>query len=140
MDQLYPRNRLHDLLAESDFVVLAIPLTAATKGLIGEAELRAMKPGAYFINVARGEIVDEEALIRALEENRIGGAGLDVFAVEPPSPESKIWTLPNVLYSPHIAGEIEDYELRAMEILCENLRRFSAGKKLINGVDPEKGY
>jgi D-2-hydroxyacid dehydrogenase (NADP+) len=140
VDQIYPRSRLQDLLAESDFVVLAIPLTAETKGLIGEAEFRAMKPRAYFINVARGEIVDEEALIRALEENRIAGAGLDVFATEPPPPESKIWTLPNVLYSPHVAGEIEDYERRATEILCENLRRFSAGKKLINLVDPKKGY
>ena len=140
MDQTYPRDRLPDLLAESDFVVLAVPLTPETKRLIGEAELRAMKPGAYFINVARGEIVDEEALIRALEENRIAGAGLDVFATEPPPLESKIWSLPNVIYSPHIAGEIEDYEMRATEILCENLRRFSEGKKLMNLVDPEKGY
>ncbi len=140
VDQTYPRDRLPDLLAESDFVVLAVPLTPETKRLIGEAELRAMKPGAYFINVARGEIVDEEALIRALEENRIAGAGLDVFATEPPPPESKIWSLPNVIYSPHIAGEIEDYEMRATEILCENLRRFSEGKKLMNLVDPEKGY
>ena len=91
VDQIFPRERLHDLLAESDFVVLAVPLTPETKRLIGEAELRAMKPGAYFINVARGEIVDEEALIRALEENRIAGAGLDVFATEPPPPESRIY-------------------------------------------------
>jgi len=121
-------------------VVLTLPLTAETKGMIGEKELRAMKPEAFLINVARGAIVDEEALIRALEEKWIAGAGLDVFVAEPLPPESKFWTLPNVIFSPHVSGEMPDYDLRATEVFCENLRRYLAGKKFLHAVDKQKGY
>ena len=130
VDRVYPRERLPELLAESDFVVLALPLTKETKGLIGEKELRGMKPSAYLINVARGAIVDEEALLRALEEKWIAGAGLDVFIQEPLPPESKFYELPNVIFSPHISGDMPDYELRATEVFCENLRRYLAGRAL----------
>jgi D-2-hydroxyacid dehydrogenase (NADP+) len=140
VDALYPREQLPQLLAESDFVVLTLPLTAETKGMIGEKELRAMKPEAFLINVARGAIVDEEALIRALEEKWIAGAGLDVFVAEPLPPESKFWTLPNVIFSPHVSGEMPDYDLRATEVFCENLRRYLAGKKFLHAVDKQKGY
>ncbi|MFH2121307.1 MAG: D-2-hydroxyacid dehydrogenase, partial [Pseudomonadota bacterium] len=113
VDRVYPRERLPELLAESDFLVLALPLTKETEGMIGEKELRGMKPTAFLINVARGAIVDEGALIRALEEKWIAGAGLDVFTREPLPPESPFYTMPNVLFSPHISGDIPDYELRA---------------------------
>jgi len=140
VDRVYPRERLTDLLAESDFVVLALPLTKETKGLIGEKELRAMKPTSYLINVARGAIVDEEALQRALEEKWIAGAGLDVFVKEPLPPESKFYELPNVIFSPHISGEMPEYETRATDVFCENLRRYFAGEPFAHEVDKEKGY
>ena len=140
VDRVYPRERLHELLAESDFVVLTLPLTKETKGLIGEKELRSMKPSACLINVARGAIVDEEALLRALEEKWIAGAGLDVFIKEPLPPESKFYALPNVIFSPHISGDMPDYEGRATEIFCENLRRYLAGEPFQHEVDKEKGY
>lgn len=139
-DRVYPPGQLQELLAESDFVVLALPLTKETRGLIGEKELRGMKPGAYLINVARGAIVDEPALIRALEEKWIAGAGLDVFAMEPLPPESRIYELPNVIFSPHISGEMPDYEARATEVFCENLRRYLAGEPFVHEVDREKEY
>ena len=140
VDRVYPRGQLHQLLAESDFVVLALPLTKETRDLIGERELRSMKPSAYLINVARGAVVDEGTLIRALEEKWIAGAGLDVFIREPLPPESKFYELPNVIFSPHISGEMPDYESRATEIFCENLRRYVAGEPFLHEVDKVKEY
>ncbi len=140
VDRVYPREQLHQFLAESDFVVLALPLTKETQGLIGERELRGMKPSAYLINVARGAVVDEGALIRALEEKWIAGAGLDVFIQEPLPPDSRFYDLPNVIFSPHISGEMPDYESRATEIFCENLKRYIAGEPFLHEVDRAKGY
>ncbi len=140
VDVLYPPDQLHRLLSESDFVVLALPLTPESKGLIGERELRSMKPTAYLINIARGEIVDEQALVRALEERWIAGAGLDVFATEPLPPDSRLWGFPNVVFSPHVAGGMEDYVAQATEVFCENLRRYLSGKRLLNVVNKNRGY
>ena len=140
VDIMLPQNQLRQLLAESDFVVLALPLTHETAGFIGEEELRAMKPTAYLINIARGGVVDEEALIRALEENWIAGAGLDVFVTEPLPPDSKLWELPNVILSPHISGGLEDYAAQATELFLKNLSRYLNGEKLLNIVDKKKGY
>jgi len=140
VDHVYPREKLLELLAESDFLVLALPLTKETEGMIGEKELRGMKPTAFLINVARGAIVDEGVLIRALEEKWIAGAGLDVFTREPLPPESPLYAMPNVIFSPHISGEIPDYESRATEVFCENLRRYLAGEPFLHEVDREKGY
>jgi len=140
VDRVYPREQLQQFLAESDFVVLALPLTKETQGLIGERELRGMKPSAYLINVARGAVVDEGALIRALEEKWIAGAGLDVFIQEPLPPDSRFYDLPNVIFSPHISGEMPDYESRATEIFCENLKRYVAGEPFLHEVDKAKGY
>lgn len=140
VDILLPQDRLPQLLSESDFVVLTLPLTSETNKLIGEEELRSMKPSAYLINIGRGNVVDEATLIRALEENWIAGAGLDVFATEPLPTESRLWDLPNVIFSPHVAGEIEDYYMQATDLFCENLRRYLNGKKLRNVVDKKKGY
>jgi D-2-hydroxyacid dehydrogenase (NADP+) len=140
VDRLYTPGQLRLLLAESDFVVLSLPLTEETRRIIGEAELRNMKPTAYLINIARGSLVDEEALVRALEEKRIAGAGLDVFATEPLPAENPLWGFPNVIISPHIAGGMEEYVQRATAVFIENLRRYLAGKKLVNVVDKELGY
>lgn len=139
-EAVYPAGALRDMLARSDFVVLALPLTAETQGLIGEGELRAMKPTAYLINIARGGLVDEPALIKALKEGWIAGAGLEVFATEPLPPESELWDLPNVILTPHIGGRFEEYNLRAAELICENLRRYLEGRELLNPVDKGKGY
>ena len=140
VDILLPEGQLNQLLSESDYVVVATPLTPETRGLIGEKELRAMKPSAYIINIGRGGLVDEEALIRALDEKRIAGAGLDVVANEPLPPESRLWDFDNVILSPHIAGGMEDYMERATEVFCENLSRYLSGKKLLNVVDKKRGY
>jgi D-2-hydroxyacid dehydrogenase (NADP+) len=140
VDRLFAPGQLLQLLAESDFVVLTLPLTKETHRIIGEAELRSMKPTAYLINIARGNLIDEEALVQALEEHRIAGAGLDVFATEPLPAGSRLWELPNVIISPHIAGGMEDYVDRATEVFAENLRRYLGGKRLINVVDKERGY
>ncbi|MBI4283054.1 MAG: D-2-hydroxyacid dehydrogenase [Chloroflexi bacterium] len=140
VDIMLPREQLGHLLAESDFVVLALPLTAETTKFFGEKELRRMKPTSYLINIARGGLIDEETLIRALDEHWIAGAGLDVFATEPLPPDSRLWELPNVILSPHVSGHMEDYSLRATEVFCENLRRYLNGEKLLNVVDKKQGY
>lgn len=133
-------TQLNDLLARSDFVVLTLPLTPETKGLIGEEELRVMKPSAVLINVARGPIVDEIALVRALKEEWIAGAALDVFQKEPLPEDSELWTLPNVFISPHIAGLSEAYDSRVVDLFCENLRRYMRGQDLLNLVNKTRGY
>jgi phosphoglycerate dehydrogenase-like enzyme len=140
VDVLFAPDQLLQLLSDSDFVVLAVPLTPETNRIIGEAQLRSMKPTAYLINIARGNVIDEEALIRALEEHWIAGAGLDVFAMEPLPADSRLWELPNVIFSPHVAGAMENYIERATEVFCENLRRYLNGRRLINVVDKERGY
>jgi len=140
VDIVLPPDQLPRLLADSDFVVLALPLTPETNKLIGEEELRTMKSTAYLINITRGGVVDEEALIRALDEHWIAGAGLDVFATEPLPTDSRLWELPNVILSPHISGGMEDYAVRATGPFSENLKRYLNGKKLLNVVDKKKGY
>jgi phosphoglycerate dehydrogenase-like enzyme len=139
-DQIFPPSRLREMLAQSDFVVLAVPLAPETEGLIGEGELRAMKPNAYLVNIARGPIVNEAALIRALQEGWIAGAGLDVFAQEPLPPDSPLWGMENVILSPHVAGFTIHYDERAADLFAENLRRYLAGEPLLNRVDRGRGY
>jgi phosphoglycerate dehydrogenase-like enzyme len=131
---------LPKLLAESDYVVLSVPLSIETRHLIGEAELRAMKPSAVLINICRGLVVDEAALIRALKEGWIAGAGLDVFEREPLPPESELWGLENVIITPHVSGANVHYFDRAVPIFCENLRRYLDGRPLLNAIDPARGY
>lgn len=140
VDTLFPPGQLEQLLSESDYVVVATPLTPQTRGFIGEKELRSMKPGAYIINIARGGIIDEEALIRALDEKWIAGAGLDVVATEPLPPESRLWDFDNVILSPHVAGGMEDYMKHATGVFCENIKRYLNGEKLRNVVDRKRGY
>jgi phosphoglycerate dehydrogenase-like enzyme len=123
------------LLAESDIVVVAVPSCPETRHLIGEAELRSMKLTALLVNIARGAVVDEQALIRALRESWIAGAGLDVFTHEPLPADSPLWDLENVIVTPHIAGDSPNYWKRLMMLLAENVRREMAGQPLLNVVD-----
>lgn len=138
--EVLPPERLRDLLARSDFVVITLPLTRQTERLIGSAELAAMKPGAWLINVARGGIVDEEALIEALKEQRIGGACLDVFAEEPLPADSPLWEMPNVIITPHNSWSSPLLHEREAELFLENLRRYVQGEPLLNVVDKRIGY
>jgi len=140
VDALYPRDRLRTLLAESDYVALVLPLTAETVGLIGEAELAVMKPGAVLVNVARGSIVDEPALIRALQAGHLGGAALDVFAVEPLPADSPLWDMPNVLVTPHSMSTAFGENELVVDVFCDNLRRYLAGQPLRNVFDRARGY
>jgi len=140
LDSLLSPAQLHELLAESDFVVVALPLTTSTNKLIGEAELRSMKSTAYLINIARGKILDEEALTRALSEHWIAGAGLDAFATEPLPANSQLWLLPNVIFSPHVAGTTENYYAEVTGLFSKNLRRYLHGEELLNVADKNKGY
>jgi phosphoglycerate dehydrogenase-like enzyme len=139
-EQFYPPEALHQMLAECDYVVLAVPLTPATIHMIGEDELRAIKPGAYLVNIARGPIVDEAALVRALREGWIGGAGLDVFEQEPLPPDSPLWDLENALLSPHVAGFTPHYDERAAALFAQNLARYIGGEPLLNLVDKSRSY
>ena len=140
LDQGYPPERLHELLGQSDYVVLAVPLTAQTEHFIGEAELRAMKPSAYLVNIARGRVIEEQALIRALREGWIAGAGLDVAEIEPLPSNSPLYSLPNVILTPHIAGVSVHYEKRLAQLFADNLRRYRLGEPLANRFDPARGY
>lgn len=140
VDEMLPRSELDYLLRESDYVVLALPLTAESRGLIGEARLRTMKRSAVIVNVARGAVIHEGALARALKEGWIGGAALDVFEREPLPPDSELWRLDNVLLTPHISGGTPRYMDRAIDLFCENLRRYLNGEPLRNVVDPDRGY
>ncbi len=140
VDELMPPADLPYLLRESDYVVLATPLTPETRQMIGEPELRSMKPGAVIVNIARGAVIDEAALVRALKEGWIAGAALDVFEREPLPADSELWGLRNVLLTPHISGGTPRYMERAVDLFCDNLRRYLAGEPLRNVVDPARGY
>ena len=139
-DVILPSADLPRLLAESDFVVLSMPLTPETRGMIGEVELRSMKPTAVLVNIARGPVTVESALIRALQEGWIAGAALDVFDQEPLPADSPFWDMENVILTPHISGGTEIYNERAVAIFAENLRRYLADEPLENVVDPARGY
>ena len=140
VDAQRPIAELRSLLSEADYVVLALPHTAETEGLVGAAELAAMRPGAVLVNVARGKVVDEAALVEALRSGRLGGAALDVFAQEPLSAESPLWDLPNVLVSPHSASTADSENAKITDLFCENLQRYVSGRLLLNIFDRERGY
>ncbi len=129
-----------EIFKTCDFVVSALPSTPATNGLIGEKELRRMKLSAHFLNISRGAIVNEPALIKALEEKWIAGAGLDVFATEPLPKESKLWDFPNTILSPHTCGRLDDTDSMVTDLFCLNLKRYLAGKRLLNLVDKKAGF
>ncbi len=141
VDRLYPPEALHTMLAECDYVIVAVPLTSETEGMIDAEALAAMKPGAYIINIARGKIIDEAALIEALESGHLGGAGLDVFEQEPLPQSSPLWEMDNVIVTPHVSGYTPgNYDRRACELFIENLHRYMEGRELYNVVSVEHGY
>jgi phosphoglycerate dehydrogenase-like enzyme len=140
VDHLYPAAEILSFMAESDYVVITLPLTPDTHHLVGKKQLSAMKQSAYLLNVARGTIVDERALIDALKEGRIAGAGLDVFESEPLPPTSELWGLPNVIVSPHMAALSPYYMDRAIAVFCENLARFVRGDRMLYEFNWDTGY
>ena len=140
VETVWPPERLFDLLAVSDVVVLALPHTPDTKQLIGARELDAIERGAILINVARGKLLDDAAVVAALQDGRLGGAALDVFAKEPLDASSPYWDLPNVIVTPHTAGAMRDYWTPLVALFMDNLRRFERGEPLVNVVDKHLGY
>jgi phosphoglycerate dehydrogenase-like enzyme len=140
VEAVWTPDRLPDLLAQSDVVVLAAPHTPETKRLIGRAQIDRMKRGALLVNIARGKLVDDEALIEALTDGRLGGAALDVFSQEPLEPSSAYWDLPNVIITPHTSGAMKDYWTPLVALFADNLRRFEKGEPLLNVVDKVAGY
>jgi phosphoglycerate dehydrogenase-like enzyme len=138
--RLYPVQAIGSMLRECDYLVVTLPHTPETHGLIGAAELAALRPGAALVDISRGGVVDQGALIQALQDRRLAGAALDVFAEEPLPANSALWKMPNVIISPHIAGNSPSYNERAVELFAENLHRFLAGLPLYNRFDAQKGY
>ena len=138
--RMLPLEGFARALPEIDALVLACPLTEQTHGLIGAAELRALPPHAVLINVARGQVVDERALIEALENGRLGGAALDVAEDEPLPDDNRLWDLPNVLISPHSASTVESENERIVDLFIENLRRWLDHRPLLNLFDRSRGY
>jgi phosphoglycerate dehydrogenase-like enzyme len=138
--RIYPSAATRSMLPECDYVVVSAPLTPETVHLVDRAALKAMKPTAYLVNIARGELVDQVALIEALQKGWIAGAGLDVFEPEPLPPDSPLWKMDNVILSPHVAGFTPEYDRRAIDLFTANLRRYLEGQKLINTVDCRRGY
>lgn len=140
VEAVWPPDRLDDLLASSDVVVIAAPHTPDTKRLIGRREIDVVKRGALLVNVARGKLIDDEAVIDALRDGRLGGAALDVFTKEPLDPSSAYWDLPNVIVTPHVSGALRDYWTPLVALFSDNLRRFERGEPLVNVVDKAAGY
>ncbi len=140
VDQSFPPEQMHELLSLSDNVVISVPLTRETEKLIGEKELRIMRSNAYLVNIARGRVVDEQALIRALREGWIAGAGLDVTEEEPLPSESPLYSMPNVILTPHISGNSAHYDTRLAALFADNLKRYRTGQQLQNRYEPSRGY
>jgi phosphoglycerate dehydrogenase-like enzyme len=140
VDALLPGDRVDELLPTTDFLVLCCPHTPETQGLINAERLAALKPGAVVINVARGAVVDEPALIEALRAGRLRGAALDVFAREPLPPESPLWDMPNVLICPHSASTAITENGKIVDLFCDNMRRYLAGEPLRNVLNKQLLY
>lgn len=140
VDRLYRPEQLPEMLAEADYIVVTVPLTETTAGMFGPEQFASMKPTAFFINVSRGGVVQEDALISVLQSRRIAGAGLDVVAEEPLPQTSPLWELPNVIITPHMAAISPLYLDRALQLFAKNLALYIAGQPMFNLVDKTKGY
>lgn len=140
VDEVFTIDRLHEFLGQSDFVVVTTPRTPETTGMLGEDEFRAMKPGAYYLNISRGGIADDDALLKALREGWIAGAGLDAHSDEPLPADSPFWDAPNTIVTPHNGASTKNSGRRGLAIFIENLRRYTAGEPLHNVVDKNAGY
>ena len=140
VEALWPAERLGDLLAEVDILILSAPLTPATRGMIGAAEIARMKKGSLLVNVARGPLVVERDLVAALESGHLAGAAVDVTEQEPLAPTSRLWELPNVIITPHVAGQSRLRIDQMTDFFCDNLERYLAGRPLRNLVDKQLGF
>lgn len=140
VDALYPMAQLDEALAQADYIVLAVPSTPETQELINAERLAHVKPGALLVNIARGAVVDEPALLAALGDGRLGGAVLDVAAQEPLPAESPLWTAPHVIISPHVSGRSARYSERLTDLMLDNIARYRDGRLLRNLVDVARGY
>jgi phosphoglycerate dehydrogenase-like enzyme len=139
-ERIYPPQALSRVLAECDFVLLSAPLTSLSHPLLGGESISALKRGAFLVDVSRGGLLEEEAVLRAVREGILAGAALDVFAQEPLPPESPLWDEPRILLSPHVAGISPEYDARATDLFVANLRRYLLGQPLLNRFDPARGY
>lgn len=139
-EKIFPAEKLLEVLPESDFVVLAAPETPETRQMFGAREFAAMKPTAYFLNVARGALLVESAFAEALANHRIAGAAIDVASEEPLPPESPLWKIENLLITPHVSATTEHLWERQADLLLENLDRWFGGRELRNRVDLDRGY
>jgi phosphoglycerate dehydrogenase-like enzyme len=133
-------DELSRVAAEADYLVVAAPLTPATRGAVSKQVIAAMKPTAWLVNIARGPIVDEPALIEALRGGKLGGAALDTFAKEPLPADSPLWAMPNVVITPHTSNSSPKVRERTLALFVENVRRYKAGEPLLNLVDWDRGY
>jgi len=140
VDAVYAPDGLRKLLAESDYLALCLPHTSETVGLLGAAEIASIKPGAVLINIARGSVVDEPAMLEALRSGHLRGAALDVVAREPLAGDSPLWDMPNVLITPHSMSTGIDENERLTTLFCDNLRRYLAEQPLHNVIDKVRGY
>jgi phosphoglycerate dehydrogenase-like enzyme len=139
-EKIVPASQLHDVLPAADCIVIAAPETQQTKHLIGEAELALMQPTARLINIARGSLLDESALVRALQQQKLGGAALDVTSTEPLPPDSPLWKVPNLFITPHTSAVSDRLWDRQTQLLMELLERWFDGRELFNRVDLSRGY
>jgi phosphoglycerate dehydrogenase-like enzyme len=140
VERLYKADELHEALGNAQIVVSALPLTPETRNFMGAAEFGAMPENSYFFSLSRGGVVDEPALVSALQSGRLAGAGLDVFQVEPLPAESPLWGMPNVIITPHVAAATKNTEARVEAILLENLSRYVLGRPLLNEVGVRRGF
>jgi len=140
VERVYPPDEIDAVLREAAVLVIALPLTPATRGSVGARELAALPEGAFLVNIGRGGLVDEGALLAALRAGRLAGAGLDVFDTEPLPADSPLWAAPRLIITPHVAGDFPGYMDRIIPHFCENLRRYLGGQPLLNVVDPILGY
>ncbi len=139
-EKIFAPEERHAMLGECEYLTVTLPLTPHTRQFIGTRELSAMKPGAYLVNIGRGDVIDESAMVEALRSGQLGGAGLDVFEHEPLSAESPLWDMENVIITPHMSGANRGYMDKACELFAENLGRFVENRPLLNLVDPALGY
>jgi phosphoglycerate dehydrogenase-like enzyme len=140
LDEVHDPDALLALLGRADFIVCCVPLLASTRGLLGRAAFAAMKPSAVLIDISRGGVTEEAALLEALDNKRIKGAALDVFATEPLPPEHPLWGYDNVAITPHCAAVYEGWDIKSVRMFADNLKRYRSGQTLENTVNPERGY
>lgn len=140
VERLYPPQALRSMASLCDFLVVTVPLTPETRGIVDKRVLLSLKPSSYLIDLSRGGVVDHGALIEVLNENRLAGAALDVYPVEPLPESSPLWEMSNVILSPHVAGASKEYFERATDLFVENLHRYLADQPLLNRFDPQRSY